>query len=93
MSAAYVAPGMISRPSIVTLRYELDALEAAGVPVDAPLAISPIANAPGTYLIREVEPRPTTRPCPACGMVVGFDVDGSLNVHGNLNTGVCPGAS
>ena len=92
MSAVYVAPGMISRPSIVTLRYELDALEAAGVPVDAPLAISPIANAPGTYLIREVEPRPVKVVCGACGQVVGVGVDGILNSHGNLNTGACPGA-
>lgn len=30
--------------------------------------------------------------CPQCGRLVGLSVNGSLNIHGNLNTGVCPGS-
>ena len=30
--------------------------------------------------------------CPECGRNVGQRPGGSLNFHGNLNTGVCPGS-
>lgn len=49
------APGIISIPTISTLILELVRLSESGIDKDAPIRIDPIANAPGSYIIREVK--------------------------------------
>jgi hypothetical protein len=48
-------PGVIHHPTIAMLRVELDALEAYGIPTDAPLRIAHLANAPGTFVIYRLD--------------------------------------
>lgn len=49
----------VTMPTISKLRVALDEMQAAGVPEDSPLTIAHLANALGTFVIRELKGQTT----------------------------------
>lgn len=49
------SPGWITHPTIAKLRDELELLEKSGVSLNSYLRIDHLVNAPGNYIIKEMD--------------------------------------